>query len=274
MRVALTLPTLVLLCFVSTAHAQRRPEFKTLNTAGTIKGVRPQVLLVTAEGGQEWFVSVPSDYKQFSYEASATSRWLQPRMPVRFKAEVKFEKRRKDIVIEQPVTALTVAPITPELMPGYYPEQSNDQRTNLFARRTADTKEKKRQGPVTMTCLIVGQLLEAKDGKLRVAAGPAIFRLELDPEAEIDVQWYDVQWVRPGDKIELSARHPVGRLGQAQGQQMSITAAELLDIQPKPTRTRRSSQRDSKKPAESKKAGSKEDVDAARGEKGDGSAED
>lgn len=273
MRIAITwtLCSAALLCSLPTANAQRRGQVPlvTLAASGKVKAVRPQLLLVAVEGGQEWFVSVPTDYKQLSYEATASTRWLRRRMPVQFNADVKFEKRKKEVVIAEPVSELTVAPFTPELMPGFYPQPGNDQRANLFARRSKEVR-KKRPEPESVPCLIVGQVLENKEGQVRVLAGNVVFRFQLDPKSEITVQWHDVQWVQPGDKIDLSARYPAGRLGQAQGQQMTITAAKMLDIEPTSARGRRASADDQKKnetekvdpaKAEAKKSADEQDTE-------------
>ena len=74
---------------------------------------------------------------------------------------------------------------------------------------------------------------------MRVMAGNFSVRLELDPKAEITVQWHDLRWVREGDKVELTARYPAGRVGQAKAEQMTITAAKVLDAPVKAGKQRR-----------------------------------
>jgi hypothetical protein len=201
----------------------------TLKAGGVIQDGTPRVLNVLIDG-QPWYVSVPDNPRDLVFEGMATSRWLQRGMPVRFECTVVMEKRMREIVIKEPVTELTVAPVPPNVTMGIHPEQQHDQRSSLFSRRSGDADKRAPQGPVELPCLVIGQLVENRDGRLRVAAGRASVRAELDPKAEISVQWHDVRWARKGDKIELSARYPAGRKGQAQGLTMTIKAAQTLDV--------------------------------------------
>lgn len=250
MRVPRTLILVALtsLCVLSFAYGrpgpqrQRGPQLQDLKATGTIKGLRPRVLHVTVEGTQqrEWLVSVPERAEDLVFEATATPKWLQKRMPVRFTAKVVKEKRMREIVIREPVAELTVAPLRPDVGMGVFPEQRTDQRDNLFTRRSKTPQKKRsRAEPEEVECMIVGRVVENKDGRLRIAAGNISVRLELAPKAEISVQWHDLQWVRLGDKVDLTARYAAGRPGQAQGQTMTITAAKPLDVEEKAVRGRR-----------------------------------
>jgi hypothetical protein len=205
---------------------------------------------MTVEGGQDWLVSLPNQYENFVYEATATPRWLQPRMPVRFEADVPIEKRKREIELKEPVKSLTVTPFRPDVGVGVFPEQTNPLQNDLFAGR-GEAARKKQQGvqqPETLPCLIVGQLMDSKQGKLRMAAGPLVVRFELAEDATIAVQWHDPQWVRPGDRAEITARHPAGRIGQAEGQQITVTAAQVLDVEEKVARGRRLQKRSGDSP--------------------------
>ncbi len=265
MRVVLTLFALVLTTVFLMPQARAQPPgpkltMETLRAEGTIKGVRPRLLHVAVGDDEDWLVSVPNEYQQFLYEATATPKWLRMPMPVRFSALVVIEKRMREIVIKEPVSELTVTPLRPEFGVGLFPDRSNNQGPSVFDRQARkEEKKRPRREPVEVPCVIIGRLAESKDGKLRVVAGNRSVRFELAPEAEISVEWHDVQWVQPGDKIDLTARYPAGRRGQAQGQQITITAAKVLDLKEKATRGRSKSGReqesdDSEKKIEADKA--------------------
>lgn len=245
MRTTLALLTVCLASstFPASLWGQRqgdRMPLETLTGSAIVKGARPGLLHVAMEGGQEWLVSLPTEYQRFSYEATATTRWLQPRMPVRFEANVTMEKRKREIVLAEPLKSLTVTPLRPDVGMGIFPEQTNPMRNNLFAAPAENAKKKPAvPEPQEVPCVITGQLVENKEGKLRVAAGPVVVRAELAADAEITVQWYDAQWIRPGDRADISARYPAGRPGQAQGQQITVVASQVLDMEQRVARGRR-----------------------------------
>ena len=259
MRVSLVLVAIPVVSslVVASASGQRDAppvQMATLTASATVKGVQPRLLHVTVQGGQDWLVSVPDQYERFVFEATATTRWLQPRMPVRFNADVPVEQRRREIVLKEPVESLTVAPLRPDVGVGVFPEEFGQQQDNLFASSEDDEKkDAAHREPKKVPCLIVGQVVDNKQGRVRVAAGPFTIRLELAPGADISVQWHDVQWVRPGDKAEISARYLPGQVGQAQGQQITVTAAQALDLEEKPGR--RASARQEKRGSKAKDHG-------------------
>ncbi len=236
MRTSIVLPTLLLLICAglpSMFGQQRGPRIpvETLRTTATVRGVRPRLLHVVAEDGKEWLVSLPANYEDVVFQATATPDWLQKRMPVRFRANVMMEKRKKEIVISEPLTELTVATLRADVGMGIFPESGIDPREDLL-RGGKTGAEKQPAGEAKETpCLIIGLLVETKDGTLRIAAGRIPVRAELDPKAEISVELHDVQWVRPGDKAEITARYYSGRQGQAEGQQITITAASPLSAE-------------------------------------------
>ncbi len=253
MRVAQTfvMALLVTLFVLPTArgnpHDEKKVELTTLRASGTVKGWQRGALHVALTGGEEWLISVPGKPEQIVFEATATRKWLQRGMPVQFNAKVVLEKRKRKIVIKEPVSDLTVAPLRPDVGMGLFPEQNDDLRQDLFARRSPATKKKHARGELKgVPCLIIGRLVENRDGRLRVAAGKISVLVELAPKAEIVVQTHDLQWVRIGDKIEITARYPAGRKGRAQGQEISITAANMLDANAKQTKARRRSTRGGK----------------------------
>ncbi len=262
MRVAQTLFMMLLaaILVLPTGSANAHDEKKvtpvppaTLRASGTVKGWRLGALHVAVAGGEEWLISVPRKPEQVVFEATATRKWLQRGMPVQFNAKIVLERRKRKIVIKEPVSELTVAPFRADVGVGLFPERNTDQRQDLFARRGREAKKKQARGqPQGVPCLVIGRLVDNRDGKLRVAAGKISVLLELAPEAEIAVQLHDLQWVRPGDKVEITARYPQGRKGQAEGQELSVVAAKVLDGVEKHSKTRRRSARD-KKSAEPEK---------------------
>ncbi len=123
----------------------------------------------------------------------------------------------------------------PNSLPGVYPEQTFDQRGGLFSRDKKQAQKRGRnQEPAEQRCMVIGQLVENKDGKLRLNAGGVPVLCELDPKVEITVRWHDVRWVRVGDKVQVTARYPAGRKGQAQAESLTITSSQPLDAPNRP----------------------------------------
>ena len=205
-----------------------RMAMETLRTTATVKAATPRMLQVVTDDGQQWLVSVPANLENLVFQATATPDWLRPGMTVRFNATVTMEKRMREITIKDPITELTVATVRPNVGMGVFPENQYDQRNDLFGGKSETRKKSGGSEPVETSCLIIGRLVEHKEGRLRIAAGRIPVKAELADKAEVTVEVHDVMWVRPGDKVELTARFIPGRAGRAEGQQMTITAAAPL----------------------------------------------
>lgn len=97
--------------------------------------------------------------------------------------------------------------------------------------------------------LVIGVLREYKNNRLKVNAGNALVIAELPETAEVSVDVRHCEWVRPGDKIELTARFYPALRGRAEGQRFTITASQPLAPDEKASKGRRRASRE-KKPDE------------------------
>ena len=233
----------------SLAHAQgprRRPgKLLTLKTTAVLKGLRPGFLFVAAENGQNWVVSVPKRPEQILYHASASPAWLQRGMVVRFQATL--DKR---LSAQKEIDDLTVITTRPGVELGITGESEPDERANLLvSEKEATQKKRPTKGPATFYCLVVGRLLGNKGKTMMVAAGRKIVHADLAPTAKVAVELNDLRLAQPGDKVEFSARYYEGAKGQAQGQQVTVTAAKPLEAVSKkiPRRGRSRRNKDSQK---------------------------
>ena len=76
--------------------------------------------------------------------------------------------------------------------------------------------------------------------------GPFLVSAELPETAEVSVDVRHCLWVRPGDKVELTARYFPAMRGRAEGQQMTITASQPLVPDEKANKGRRRGGRERK----------------------------
>jgi hypothetical protein len=118
----------------------------------------------------------------------------------------------------------------------------------------APKKEGEAAGETT-ACLVIGTLVEFKNGKIKVAAGPYSVVADVPETVTISVDVRHCLWAQPGDKVELSARYSPYLRGQAEGQQISVTAAKPLTLPEKASKSRRRGTRDRKSESEKPKDG-------------------
>ena len=256
MRTSLAVLMWVLLSAValSSASAQGRggrpAPTESLSGEATVKGVRPGMLQVTIEDGTDWLVSIPAQPENVVFRATASPKFLQPPMAVRFHATFKkTDKRRKEYQATQPVAALEIITVRPGSEPNVYPDDAKNSRDELFQdddREEPEPAKKIAKAADELDCLVIGKLMEYKNNKIRVAAGPFVVLAELPETAEVSVDVRHCLWVRVGDKVELNARYFPALRGQAEGQQLTITAAQPLQAEEKAAKGRRRAGRDRK----------------------------
>ncbi|MHB8971892.1 MAG: hypothetical protein ACYC3X_00245 [Pirellulaceae bacterium] len=261
MRVSLAVLTCAVLpaFAISSAWAQGRGgrpvPTESLSGEATVKGVRPGVLQVTTEDLKEWLVSIPVQPESVVFRGAASTQFLQPRMAVRFHATFKnSEKRRKEYQATQSVSSLEIITVRPGSEPNVYPDDAKDGRDEPPQDDENAEPEQKKGPPQAadeLACLVIGTLIEYKNNKLKVAAGPFVVAAELPETAEVSVDVRHCLWVRPGDKVELNARYFPALPGQAEGQQLTITAAQPLTAEVRTGKGRRPNR--DRKPEEARK---------------------
>jgi hypothetical protein len=217
---------------------------ETLRTEATITDMRPNLLQVTAEDGKQWWVTPPNDVERIVFRGTADTSFLQPRMTVRFHAQFRpTERPRKEYHATQPVATLELITIRPGSEPGLFPESADAAAPQLFEQQEPPAKKpaKDDKPPATedLACLVIGTLLEYKNDKIRVSAGPVLVVAELPATAEVSVDVRHFGWARAGDKMELVARYLPSLPGRAEGDQFTITAAQPLTGDEKSNKQRR-----------------------------------
>ena len=97
----------------------------TLNTDATVRGVQPGLLQVTSQEDGDWIVSIPRQAEKITFRGSATPKFLQPGMAVRFRATFrKTEKRIKELQATLPISSLEIISLTPSGLPGIFPDDA------------------------------------------------------------------------------------------------------------------------------------------------------
>ncbi|MHB0958430.1 MAG: hypothetical protein ACYC0X_17260 [Pirellulaceae bacterium] len=244
------LSTIILSSVWAQGRRGRPTPTESLSGEGTVKSVRLGVLQVTIEDGTDWLVSIPTQLENVVFRATADPQFLQPQMGVRFHATFKkTDKRRKEYRATQPIAALEIITLRPGSEPNVYPDDAQDRRDALFQDEGNEEPAQKKIVPKAadeLDCLVIGKLLEYKNGTIKVAAGLFVIAAELPETAKVAVDVRHCLWVRPGDRVELNARYFPALPGQAEGQQLTITAAQPLTADQKAAKGQRRGGRDRK----------------------------
>lgn len=262
---------------------------QTLNTEGLIRGARPGLLQVTSAQDGDWLVTIPREAESVVFRATTTAEFLQPGLAVRFHATFrKTDKRQREYTATRPVSALDIITVLPNSLPGLYPDDAGGLEGGMFRsgadqpdaeprqaepaaqpqapkpadpasddrdksplreRGRAAAKETAPNAADELPVLVIGVLREYKNNRLKVNAGNALVIAELPETAEVSVDVRHCEWVRPGDKIELTARFYPTLRGRAEGQRITITASQPLAPDEKASKGRRRASRE-KKPDE------------------------
>jgi hypothetical protein len=267
---------LTLTALVAAANAQgrggRAPAMETLNSDVTVMTVSPRALQVTTADLEKWIVSIPTGPEDVVFRGTATTQFLQPGMALRFHATFKkTEKRRREYQTTQPISQLEIISVSENSQPGLYPDDAaghegwardddnegeeergkKKEHEDEKANEKEEAQEDAHAAAADISCLVIGILQEYKNNKIKVSAGRFPVTAEMPETAEVSVDVRHALWVRPGDKIELTARFLPAMRGRAEGQRMTITAAAPLAPDEKATKGRRRT-RDKKEDAPKK----------------------
>ena len=186
-------------------------------------------------------------------------------MAVRFHTTFKkTDKRRKEYQATLPISALEIITVLPNSQPNLYPDDAGDERDKLSADDKDEEKPAKKEKEAVPSAtddipyLVIGVLKEYKNNKVKVIAGPFPVSADLPETAEVSVDVRHCLWVRPGDKVELTARYFPALRGRAEGQQMTITSAQPLTPDEKASKVRRRAGRERKQENVPKKVDDKD----------------
>ena len=200
----------------SVVWAQQGAPRENLNAKGTVKGVRPGLLAVVTEQGEQILVKTPDRPQNISFVASANRNWLRPRMLVKFKN--RFDAKGNPAAL---VRQLEVISLRADTQIGLTPDAKlASGAAGLFS---DDEPTKKRSATETMSFTVVGTLRGMKDGKMLVQS-------QLDPNASISVDVADYSLAREGDTVQVSGWYYLGRRDQVFSTQLSISSKQKLGM--------------------------------------------
>lgn len=218
-----TCGTMLLLTILatSTVRGQELPR-ENVMANGVVKGVRPGLLAIVTEEGEQWLVKTPERPQSISFVASAERGWLRPGMLVRFKNS--FDAKGKPVAL---VRQLEVISLRPDTQVGV----TADAKLGGGVSFAGEEPAKKQSAPETMSCTVVGTLRGFKDGSILVAAGGMAVQSQLDDKATISVDVADYSLAREGDTVRVSGWRYPGRRDQVFSNQLTITSKQKLGVE-------------------------------------------
>ncbi len=208
----------------SIALGQEGAPRENVQANGVVKGVRPGLLAVVTERGDQLLVKVPDRPQSVSFVASAERSWLRPGMLVRFKNS--FDAKGNPAAL---VRQLEVISPRADTQIGVIPDAKfgGVGGGGLFS---SDEPAKKQSAPETMSFTVVGTLRGFKDGNILVAAGSAAVQSQLDEKATISVDVSDYSLAREGDSVRLNGWYYAGRPNEIFSNQLTISSKQKLGV--------------------------------------------
>jgi hypothetical protein len=188
---------------------------------GVVKGVRPGLLAVVTEQGEQWLVKVPDRPQEVSFVASANRSWLRPGMLVKFKNT--FDAKGRPVAL---VRQLEVISLRADTQLGLIPDsQLGGGSTGLFS---SDEPVKKQSAPETMSFTVAGTLRGYKDGNILVVAGGTPVQSQLDEKATISVDVSDYSLAREGDTVQFNGWYYLGQRDRIFSNRLTISSTQKL----------------------------------------------
>ena len=225
---------------------QRELPRENVRAKAKIKGVRPGLLAVVTEDGDQWLVKVDAKPQDISFVASASPQWLQRGMLVKFQNT--FDKKGKPL---DTVRQLEVISVRADTKLGLVPVAKFGEAAKLFS--DEDESSKKKKAPNSMAFSVAGTLRGYKDGKMLVAAGRTLVQSQLGDKAKISVNVSDYSLAREGDAIDLSGWYYAGRKDRVFANRITISASRTLgepESQPEPKKKQSPNKKDAEKTLE------------------------
>ena len=185
-----------------------RPEVpkQQIRAAGTIQGIKGNVLHVVGEEGGQWLVKLPDNVQHVTVSGSALASWLQRGMWVRFYGT--FDKKG---AAQQPIQELFV------FSPGQPGQERNAElyTVGIFPEGAAtaglkgvfDDEGDRKPAPEVADYRVIGRLTGFSGGMLSVSAGRGGVKAPLAEDARISVSISDLRSIRIGDNVEVNGWH-------------------------------------------------------------------
>lgn len=209
-------------------HGQDQRE--DLETIGRVMGMQGNLMQVEARDGVVWLVQLPDRMRNVTYRNTAGVKFLSPGVFVNFTG--KFDKRGK---MEGSVSMLKVfTPQSPDQL-GVFPDALGGLGTGFGA---APGQPQPGQQPAAVddgpkSYQVSGRVAKiARNGDMTVLAGQTSVTVALDPQVEIEVEVGTLEWMRPGDTINLDAWYYPQRVGQAMATRVEVTGTQPLGVDP------------------------------------------
>lgn len=197
---------------------------ETITAKGVVKGVRPGVLAVVTEQGEQMLVKVPDRPQDVSFVASANPSWLRPGMLVKFRNT--FDAKGRPVAT---VRQLEVISLRAETQIGLIPDSNlAGGATGLFS---SEEPTKKTSAPETMSFTVAGTLRGYKDGNILVAAGSTPVQSQLDEKASISVDVSDYSLAREGDTVQVTGWYYLGQRDRVFSNRLSISSTQKLGLE-------------------------------------------
>ncbi|MDA1051120.1 MAG: hypothetical protein O3C40_11665 [Planctomycetota bacterium] len=225
MRHTCSITVLFTIFAASIAAGQEGAPRENVTATGVVKGVRPGLLAIVTEKGEQWLVKTPERPQSISYVASAERSWLRPGMLVKFKNS--FDAKGKPVAL---VRQLEVISLRADTQLGLIPDAKfgGGGGGGLFS---SDEPTKKQSAPETLSFTVVGTLRGFKDGNILVAAGRTAVQSQLDEKATISVDVSDYSLAREGDTVRISGWYYLGRPDQVFSNQLTISSKQKLSVE-------------------------------------------
>lgn len=201
---------------------EKNGERENVRTKGTIKGVRPGLLAVVSDEGDQILVKVEARPQDISFVAKAKPEWLQPGMLVRFKNT--FDRKGKPLGAVQQLEVISVRNDTKL---GLIPESKfSGAAKGLFSNAEPETKK---QAPAkTAAFTVAGKLRTIKGGKMVVMAGRTAVQSNLADDAKISVDLADYSLASQGDKVQINGWRYASQKNRVVARQLSISSERKL----------------------------------------------
>lgn len=224
MRYASGITVLLIIFATGISWSQEALPRENVTAKGVVKGVRPGVLAIVTEQGEQWLVKVPDRPQDVSFVASANRSWLRPGMLVKFKNT--FDVKGKPVAL---VRQLEVISLRADTQLGLIPDSKfGGAAAGLFS---SDEPVKKKSAPETMSFTVAGTLRGGKDGNILVVAGGVPVQSQLDEKASISVDVSDYTLAREGDSVQVTGWYYLGQRDRVFSNRLSISSTQKLGVE-------------------------------------------
>ena len=237
------------ICFLSlalalvplSAQAQQQQTggngLNTANVKGELEALQGYTLKIKDEAGETLMVMANPQMCSINYSGEAEPEFLTPGLMVRFTAT--FDS--KGIPTHQIGELEIFSPVRKRRMSrqeiqkqtaGIYPAEDDEEKgkdqVDAAPRNTRQSSRTRTRQQTPQKYLVVGKLMGTQAKKIAVRAGNRTVQVELAEEPSIQVQYGDLSFCQPGDKLEIVGMSRANQANFVQAQQVKVTANKKL----------------------------------------------